>query len=64
MYLYFPNDKVEDVLGIDDSSNGMWLYPAHTSKVKKYFTTFIWEKMSFTFGTGQINFLLILLSAQ
>ena len=33
MYLYFPNGEVKAVLGIDDSSNGMWLYPACRSKV-------------------------------
>ena len=64
MYSYFPNGEVKAVLGIDDSSNGMWLYPAHRSKVDKYFVPLSWEEMSSTCGIGQINFHVILLSTQ
>ena len=43
-------------MGIDDSSKGIWHYPAHMSNVEKYFAPFNWEKISSTFGMGQINF--------
>ena len=62
MYAYFPKGKVNAFLGIDDSSNGMWWYPAHRSNVEKYFAPFSWEKISSTFGIGQINILVTLLS--
>ena len=62
MYLYFLNGEVNAVLGIDDSSNGMWWYLAHRSNVDKYFAPFNWEKISSTFGIGQINFLVTLLT--
>ena len=64
MYLYFPNGEVNAVLGIEDSSKGIWWYPAHRSNVKKYFAPFNLEKISSTFGMGQINFCVTLLSAQ
>ena len=58
LYLYFPNGEVNAVLGIDVLSNGIWWYPAHRPNVEKYFAIFNWEKISSTFGTGQINFLM------
>ena len=64
MYFYFPNGEVNAVLGIDDSSNGIWWYAAHRSNVEKYFVPFKWEKISSTFGMGQINFCVTLLSVQ
>ena len=64
MYSYFPNGEVIAVLGIEDSSKGLWWYPAHRSNVEKYFALFNWEKISPTLGMGQMNFLVTLLSAQ
>ena len=61
MYLCFTNGEVNAVLGIEDSSKGIWWYPAHRSNVKKYFAPFNWEKISSTFCMGQINFHVILL---
>ena len=63
MYLYFPNDEMKAVLGIDVSSNEMWWYPSCRSKTENYFAPFSCEKMSSMFGIGQINVLVILLSA-
>ena len=63
MYSYFPNGKVNAVYGIDDSSNGIWWYPAHRSNVERYFASFSWEKISSTFVMGHINFHVTLLSA-
>ena len=63
MYLYFPNDEVNAVLEIDDSSSRMWWYPAHRSNIEKNFAPFNWEKISSTFGMGQIKVLMTLLSA-
>ena len=40
MYLYFPNGEVNAVWGIEDSSKGIWWYPAHRSNVGKYFDLF------------------------
>ena len=40
MYSYFPNGEVNAVLGIEDSSKGIWWYTAHGSNVEKYFTPF------------------------
>ena len=63
IHLYFPNGDVKAVLGIEESSNGMWWYPACRSKAKKFFAPFSVAKMSSTFGIGQINFCVILFSA-
>ena len=63
-YSYFPNCEVKAVLGIDDSSNGIWRYPTHRSKVEKYFMQLSWAKMSFYLCIGQINFHVIMLSTQ
>ena len=63
MYLYFPNGEVNAVLGIEDSSKGIWWYPTHRSNIEKFFAPFSWEKMSSTFGMGQIIFHVTLLSA-
>ena len=46
MYSYFPNGEVNAVLGIEDSSKGIWWYPAHRSNVEKYFAPFNWGKIS------------------
>ena len=62
MYSYFPNGEVNTVLGIDDLSSRMWWYTAHRSNVEKYFALFSWKKIPSTFGMGQINFLVTLLS--
>ena len=62
MHLYFPNGKLNVVLGIEDSSKGKWWYPAHRSNVEIYFAPFNWEKVSSTLGMGQMNFLVTLLS--
>ena len=62
MHSYFLNGEMNAVLGIDDSSNGMWWYPAHRSNVEKYFAPFNWEKISSTFGIHQINFFVTLLN--
>ena len=62
MYSSFPNGEVNVVLGIDNLSKGIWWCPAYMSNVEKYFAPFNWEKMSSTFGIGQINFLVNLLS--
>ena len=64
MYSYFPNNEVNVVFDIEESSNGRWLYHAHRSKDEKYFAPFGWEKVSSTFGIGQINFHVIFFSAQ
>ena len=56
MYLYFPNGEVNAILGIDDSSNGIWWYPTCKSNVEKYFAPLNWGKIFSTFGRGQINF--------
>ena len=64
MYSYFPKGEVNAVLGIGDSSKGIWYYPAHSSSIEKYFALFNWEKISSTFGMGQIYFHVTLLSAQ
>ena len=64
MYSCFSNGEVNAVLGIEDSSKGIWWYPAHRSSVENYFALFNWKKISSTFGMGQINFLVILLSVQ
>ena len=64
MCLYFPNGEVNAVLGIEDSSKGIWWYPACRPNVENYFAPFEWEKISSTFGMGQINFCVTLLSAQ
>ena len=64
IYLYFPNGKVNAALGIEDSSREIMWYPAHRSNVEKYFAPFNWEKISSTFGMGQINFHVTLLSVQ
>ena len=61
MYLYFPNGEVNAVLGIEDLSKGIWWYPAHRSNIEKYFPPFNEEKISSTFGMGQINFCVTLL---
>ena len=61
MYSYFPNGEVKAVLSIDDSFMGIWWYPAHRSNAEKYFAPFKWEKISSTFGMGQINFHMTLL---
>ena len=57
MYLYFQNGDVNAVSGIEDSSEGIWWYPACMYNIEKYFAPFNWEKISSTFGMGQINFL-------
>ena len=41
----------------------MWWYPALRSKVVKYVAPFSLEKMSSTFGMGDVNFLVTLLRA-
>ena len=64
MYSYFPNGEVNAVIGIEYSSRGIWWYPAHWSNVEEYFAPFNWEKISSTFGMGQINFCMTLLSVQ
>ena len=64
MYSYFPNGEVNAVLGIEDSSKGIQWYHAHRSNIEKYFAPFNWEKISYTFGMGQINFCVTLLSVQ
>ena len=64
IYLHFPNGEVNAVLWIEDSSKGIWWYPACRSNVEKYFVPFNWEKISSTFGMGQINFRVTSLSAQ
>ena len=64
IYFYFQNSEVNAVLGIDNSCNGIWWYSAHRSNVEKYFAPFDWEKISSTFGMGQINFCVTLLSVQ
>ena len=64
MYLYFPNGEVNAVLGIGDSSKGIWWYPTHRSSFEKSFAPFNWEKIFSTFGMNQINFCVTLLSAQ
>ena len=48
MYSYFPNGEVNAVLDIEDSSKGIWQYPACRSNVEKYFAPFKWEKISST----------------
>ena len=63
MYSYFPNSEVNAVLGIDNSSNGYGGILLIGSNVEKYFAPFNWEKISSTFGMGQINFHVTLLSA-
>ena len=63
MYSYFPNGEVNAVLGIEDSSKGIWWYPAHRSNIEKYFAPFNWEEISSTLGMGHINFLVTSLSA-
>ena len=63
-YSYFPNGEVKAFYGIDDSSSEMCCFPACRSKVEKYFVPLSWAKMSSAFGIGQINFCMILLSAQ
>ena len=60
MYSYFPNGKVNAVLVIEDSSKGIWWYPACRSNVEKYLAPFNWEKISSTLGMGQIIFLTLL----
>ena len=55
--IYILNGEVNAVLGIEDLSKGIWLCPAHRSNTEKYFAPFNWEKISSTFGMGQINFL-------
>ena len=44
MHSYLPNSEENAVLGIDDSSNGIWWYPACKSNVEKYFAPFNQEK--------------------
>ena len=34
IYSYFPNGEVNTVLGIEDSSKGIWWYPAHSPMLK------------------------------
>ena len=58
IYSHFPNDEVNAALGIEDLSKQIWWYP------EKYFAPFKWEKISFTFGKGQINFLVTSLIVQ
>ena len=64
MYLYFQNGEVNTVLGIEDSSMGIWWYPVLRPNFEKYFAPFNWEKISSTFDMGQINLHVILLSVQ
>ena len=64
IYLYFPNGEVNAVLGIEDSSRGIWWYPAHRSNVEKFTVPFNSKKNSSTLGMGQTNFLVTLLSEQ
>ena len=45
IYSFVPNGEVNAVLGIEDSSKGIWWHPAHRSNVEKYFTPFNWEKI-------------------
>ena len=53
MYSYFPNGEVTAVLGVEDSSKGIWWYPACRSNIEKYLAPFNWEKISSTFGMDQ-----------
>ena len=41
MYLYSSNGEVNAVLGIDDSSSGIWWYPTCRSNIEKYFAPLI-----------------------
>ena len=50
MYSYFPKGKLKAVLGMDDSSRGMWWYPAWRSKVVKYVAPSSLENISSTLG--------------
>ena len=63
MYLFFPNGEVNAIIGVEDISKGIWWYPTHRSNVEKYFAPFNLEKISFTLGIGQVNFLVTLLCA-
>ena len=56
MYSYFLNGEVNAVLGIDDSSNGIWWYLAHRSNVEKCFAPFNWENILY-FWHGPDKFL-------
>ena len=62
-YLYLPKGELNTVLSMEDSSKGMWWYPAHRSSVEKYFALSNLEKMSSTLGIGQVNVHVTLLSA-
>ena len=64
IYLYFPNSDVNTVLGIEDSSKGIWWYPTCRCNIEKYFVPFNLEKISSTYGMGQMNFLVTLFSAR
>ena len=55
---HLPKGDVKAVLGIEASLRGMWWYPAHRSKVEKYFVPFNCENISSTLGMGQTNFLI------
>ena len=63
MYSYFPNGEVKAGLGMEDSSREIWWYPAHKSNIEKLFAPFNLDKISSTFGMGQVNFVVTLLSA-
>ena len=57
MHLYLLNGEVNAVLGMEDSSKGIWWYPAHRANNEKYFAPFNLEKISSISGIGQVNFL-------
>ena len=40
IYLYFANGEVNAVLSIEDSSKGLWWYPACRSSVEKCLAPF------------------------